>query len=745
MATANSTTRAIPRTVLKKLIQMRGQLTRWLLVHGVGRWLMVVLGVLAVDIVFDRLFKMDFAQRLVMLVVMAVTVGLYFAWRVIRPLGSRPNDEALIYEVEHKNPELKESLISSVQLARQPDLESLGMSASLADATIQQGFEKAGGLDFRGALDLPQHFRNWVLLLSGILALGLLGVGVSNNDFLRTWFNRNILLMDDQWPQTTYLKIEGVENGKLVLPRGSDHRQIVTITEDSSVQDVSLSLEIDNPGGRTIHQMKTTGKLAGREHMFMFHNVSSKFTFRARGGDDVTEWVEVELVEPPNVQELSMKVLLPKYTGIESVQLNGNGPHAVLVGSQLRIDIKSNKALTDANLRLGEESFAMNSTSDDPKEFGIKLPGTQGELRGGEYEIELLDETGLKSSRRSKFKITIREDDPPKVRASLLGISGLVSTRAMLPTSYQTADEYGLTKLTFDCNWKTGVDEERPGNRELVFKEFDVSQGAPTRDSKDVAVLDLLPFKLDPGTSFRFAVTAFDNHPEEPKVGRSQEFLLRVVSDEELRGDLLRREIEQRKAFDQAYQIQMELSTELQAIAARQLGLDKSREDFDSQREAGLIGLVGNQKGIGTAIDRIASRFEEFLVEVKNNRLDEAENEIAPDQRIETRFDQKIIQPIRRLDQELVTLATRHMDNCRRAVRNPDELQAAVDEAVSVQQQILEEMKRILNAMNDSESFQEIINDILEVKQDATGIKADIKNRLKPKDVFDDDDDVFDK
>ena len=41
--------------------------------------------------------------------------------------------------------------------------------------------------------------------------------------------------------------------------------------------------------------------------------------------------------------------------------------------------------------------------------------------------------------------------------------------------------------------------------------------------------------------------------------------------------------------------------------------------------------------------------------------------------------------------------------------------------------------------------IEEIINDILEVKQDATGIKADIKNRLKPKDVFDDDDDVFDK
>lgn len=730
---------------MRKLLQMRGQLTRWLLVHGVGRWLMVALAVLAIDILFDRVFKMDFAQRLVMLVVMAIVVGVYFAWRVIKPLWSRPNDEALIYEVEQKHPQLNESLISSVQLAQQTDLESMGMSTSLAEATIKSGFEKAAGLDFRGALDLSQHFKNWMLLLAGLAAFGLLGAGVANTEFLRTWFNRNILLLDDQWPQATYLSINGVKDGKLILPRGSDHRQLVTVTENSSMTDVSLSLEIDNPGGRTIHQMKPTGKLGGREHMFMFHNVSSRFKFRASGGDDVTEWVEVELVEPPNIIELGIQALLPEYTGFGSVQFNGIGPHAVLVGSQLRVDIKTNKPLTEANLKLGEALFAMKSTGNS-QQFGLTLPGDGGELRGGEYEFELVDESGLKSSRRSKFKITIKEDEPPKVRASLLGISGLVSTRAILPTSYQSADEYGLTRLAFDCNWKTGVDETQPGQRELIFAEFGLPDGQPVRESKDVSVLDLLPLNLAPGTSFRFAVAASDSHPGQPNVGRSQEFLLRVVSDEELRADLLRREIEQRKAFDQAYQIQMELSTELQAIEARQLGPGVSPDDFDSQREAALIGLVGSQKGIGTAIDRIASRFEEFLVEVKNNRLDEAENEIAPDQRIETRFDQKIIQPIRRLDQELVTLATRHMDNCRRAVRDPDELNAVVAQAVDVQQQILEEMKRILSAMNDSESFQEIINDILEVKQDATGIKADIKNRLKPKDIFEGDDDgIFDK
>ena len=220
---------------------------------------------------------------------------------------------------------------------------------------------------------------------------------------------------------------------------------------------------------------------------------------------------------------------------------------------------------------------------------------------------------------------------------------------------------------------------------------------------------------------------------------------MRVVSDEELRADLLRREIEQRKAFEQAYEVQMELASEIQAVSVRLPEPGVSSEQFQAQRESELIAIVRNQKGIGTAVARVADRFEEFLVEVKNNRLDEAENIVAPGNKIETRFDAGIIQPIRRLDQNLISLATRNLDNCRRASRDEAELAQAVDQTSLIHQQVLEEMKRILDAMNDSENFQEVINDLLEIKEASNEVKSDIEKKLKPKDIFDDPDGVFDK
>lgn len=748
MASVTTTSKNMPKLVMEKLLRMRSKLTRWILIHGLGRWLIAILAVLAFDVALDRFFKMDFAQRLVMLIAMGVAAVVYFGIRVVKPLFSRLSDDALIYEVENKNPELKESLLSSVQLSRDEDWKQWGTSAALAAATIEQGIEKSKLVDFSKALDLSRHLQNWLLLMAGLAMAAGVGVGISQTEFLKTWFNRNILLLEDQWPQATYLEIVGAVDGELILPRGGDHRQLVRVTEDSLESDVSVSLETSHQGGKTFHQMKPTGKLNGREHVFVFHNVSSPFRFRASGGDDVTSWVDVKLVEPPSVIQLDLNVLMPAYTGVTHRELQGVGPHSVLVGSRLDVGIRTNKALSAANLKLDQEVYPMQLGEDDTQ-FNLTIPGEGQALVGGEYEFELVDSSGMKSSRRSKFRVTIKEDDVPKIRASLLGISGLVSARANLPASYQAVDSYGLTQLAFDATWKTGDNDEKTGQRELVFAEPRPGEdGLPIRQVKDFAELDLEPLGLSPGTSFRFSVTAKDNHPGKPNVGRSQEFLLRVVTDEELRADLLRREIEQRKAFDdQAYQVQLALMTEIQAIAARTRQDGVSQEEFDSKREAALIALVRKQKGVGTVLDRVANRFEEFLVEVKNNRLDEAENQLAPDQRIETRFDERIIGPIRQLDSELISLASRQFDNARRAIRDQSELEEIVDQSVELQLAILEEMKRILSAMADSESFQEIINDFLEVKSKTTEIKGGIKDRIKPDDgIFDgDDDDIFDK
>jgi len=672
--------------IQNKIASLRSQLTRWILVRGIGQWLLITIAVLLLDMGLDRLFKMDFAQRTVMLSLTVIGLAVLFFWKVIRPIWLRPSDSALVYEVEKKNPQLNESLLSAMQLDRlKGDKAKLaGVSQQLVDVTIKQGFQDAEKVDFGGVLDLGQQRLNWSMFAVGALLAAVVGIGSASHPFLNTWFKRNVLLTNDQWPQETYLQVVGVRDGKL---------------DNSTVTDVLVSLEMDTPTGRSTLPMKKTGESDGTEHVLMLHNVSTGFRLRAIGGDDTTEWVDVELVEPPAITALTIAAKLPAYTGIDRVVL-------------------FNKTVSEAFVVSGPNKIALPVDAQQENQFAGRAP-KDGPLPGGEYEIRLIDAEGVENSRRSKFKIAITDDKPPVVRASLLGISGLVVPGATVPVSFQAKDEYGFAELGFDCAWITDAETNDPASqiRRVTFARkgqpgFLVE---PSSKVDDVVALEMNTFDFLPGTTFRFTVIGKDEYPDADNTGSSQEFLLKVVSDAELRADLLRREIEQRHVFDQAYQTQLALATELQAVVARTKPANQSETDFAASREKALLTATRAQKSIGTTVTRVADRFEEFLVEVKNNKLDQAENAIAPEQRIETRFDQRIVQPIRALDENLIALAARHMDHCRSLVNDPQGLRAAADQADQTHQQILTQMKSVLAAMTASEEFQGIINEVISI------------------------------
>jgi len=728
----------VTRPIAERLATLRSQLKRWVLVDGLARWIWLLLGIAALDMGLDRLFKMDFAQRLIVLALVAGGMGVWLVWRVLKPATKSISDDALLLQVENKHRQLQQKAISGFQLARDTDYSRQGVSPQLAEATIAAGVREAQAVDFSAVLDQARGRTNWLALMGALAVIALLGIGVTQTEFLQTWFRRNLLLTNDQWPLATNLEIVGAESGKLTLARGSDHRQVVRITPDSFVTNVPVNLEVDAPGGRTIHTMKATGREDGREHAFVFHSIGSDFRFRALGGDAVTDWIAVELVEPPAVASLELQSLLPSYTGRDRELLEGSGPHSVLAGSRLEVKLKSNKPLASCQLQLGEQRIDLAPLGDDRLAFAIQLPTGGAEanagVAGGKYEFRLRDEGGLENLREFSFTLKTREDRAPDVRASLLGISGLVVPRAMVPTSYNVIDEYGLAAIDFDCHWTTEGENAGPNSIQVPVARF--AGTPPTPEKQDVAVLELEPLKLVPGTSLRFVLQAVDNQPGGVGLGKSREFLLRVVTEEELLSDLLRREIDQRKSFQAAYDAQLEIVSQTRQLGAAP-GAGQSPAQVLEQRQSDLLGIHRGQRSVGTAIDAVAKRFEEFLVEVQNNRLDEETRKVDPNRTIAARFENEIIAPIRQLDAEQVSAAVRNLDNCRRSLSDPAALTTAVNETAAVQEAILERMRTILAAMEDSENYQEVVNKLLEIKRAEERMQQQLKQKETPDGIFD--------
>jgi len=701
--------------VTARLARLRRQLAAWFWIEGLGRVLWLALAVFAADLVLDWLFRMDRAQRAVMLALMLAALGWAIHCWLIRPLSLAVSDDALALQVEAANHRLGQRLISALQLARVSNAESRGMSPLLVRQAVVSGVQMAQEVSFANVLDARRFRQNMLLLFAALLLFGFLTAAALAAAPLRIWFNRNLLLGSATWPQKTYLVVERVgEDGAVVFPRGEDWTQVVSVRPDSQVMPQAVYLDFRRTRSRSPLAMKKT---AERQFEATFASVIEPFEFRARGGDAITDWVRVELVEQPAVSELKMTVTPPKYTGGQSEELApGRGPYYLLKGSELSIAATANKPLARAALVIDGKRTAIDLLN--PLHFSAAV--TAANLVPGQYVIDLEDMLGLTSRRPTVFGLRIRVDREPRVRVRLIGVSGMVVPQARIPFACRVTDDFGLTAVGVNYRWK-GDDVAQPdGQGSLTFEQLQgplgsarVGQPSNLPDLAFDDAIELAPLKIPTGTGFSFRFEAADNDDiSGPNTGRSSEFLVRIVTEEELRTDLLRREKEQRQEFERLLKSQEDLVTDSRAFEAA----TKTQASLQAEQKDQLTQYQKRQKLVGQNVAAIAERMAAIVIEVQNNRLEEEGG------RLQTRLTEEIVKPMQSVADELIPEALAALDRTRRQSESPTDRAATQAEAIRLQTETAARMKEILEHMVKAEGFQEAVNLLYEIQKAQTEV-----------------------
>jgi hypothetical protein len=696
--------------VRNRLARLRGQVAAWFWVEGLGRVLWLALALFAVDLLLDWLFRMDRAQRAVMLVLMLAALGWGIHRWLVRPLSVSLSDDALALQVEAANRRLGQRLISALQLAHVQSPESRGMSPTLVRQAVASGVQIAQEVSFSSVLDHRRYGQNLMVLLGALLVLSCLAVGTLAAAPLRIWLSRNIFLGNATWPQKTYLVVERVaEDGAVVFPRGEDWTQVVSVRPDSRVVPDAVYLDFRRTRGRAPLAMKKTSE---RQFEATFAGVIEPFEFRARGGDAITDWVRVELVDQPAVAELKMVVTPPTYAGSQPEELApGRGPYYVLKGSSLKLSGKANKPLAHAALAIDGKSAPLKS--DDSVRFSGDVAAAK--LVQGQYVIELEDTLGLTSRRPTTFGLRTRIDREPRVRVRLIGVSGMVVPQARIPFTCRVNDDFGLTACGVQYRWRGDDATQADGEGKLSFEQLEAKLaaekvGQPSRlpDISFDDLIDLEPLKIPTGTGLSFRFEAADNDDVSgPNVGRSSEFLVRIVTEEELRTDLLRREKEQRQEFERLIKNQEDLLTDSRALEAAV----KGEPNLTSEQKDQLIQYHRRQKVVGQNTSAIAERMAGIVIEVQNNRLEEEGG------RLQTRLTREIVEPLQAVADELIPAALTALDKTRRQAAVPDDRNAALAEAIAAQTEAAAKMKEILEHMVKAEGFQEAVNLLYEIQK----------------------------
>lgn len=701
--------------IAARLARLRGQIAAWFWVEGLGRVLWLMLAICAADLALDWFFRMDRPQRAVILVLMIGAIGWATHRWLMRPLSLATTDDALALQIEKANPQLGQRLISALQLAQVADVQARGMSPILVRQAVLSGVQVAQELSFSNILDSRRFHRNLVWLITAATVFACLALAAVAAPPLRIWVNRNLLLGSATWPQKTYLTIERVsKDGTVTFPRGEDWTQVVSVRDDSQVIPEAVYLDFRRARGRAPMAMK---KMSDRQFESTFVGVIEPFEFRARGGDAVTDWVRIELVEQPAVSDLKMIVTPPRYTGNQPEELApGRGPYYVLKGSRLSIGATANKPLNRAELVIDSRRSPLNLT--DSLHFSGDV--TEANLVAGQYVIDLEDTLGLTSRRPMTFGLRTRVDREPRVRVRLIGVSGMVVPQARIPFTCRITDDFGTTAASVRYRWK-GDDAAQPdGEGSLTFEQLQpqfeqakVGQPSSLTDLSFEDAMELAPLKIPPGTGLSFRFEALDNDDVSgPNIGRSSEFLVRIVTEEELRTDLLRREKEQRQEFERLLKNQEDLVTDSRALEAAV----KDQPALTTEQKDQLIGYHKRQKQTGQNTAAIAERMAMIVVEVQNNRLEEAGG------RLQTRLTKEIVEPMQAVADELIPQALAALDKTRRQTDAPDERRAALAEAIKLQTEAAARMKEILEHMVKAEGFQEAVNLLYEIQKAQTEV-----------------------
>lgn len=791
--------------VTSRLRRLRARIATWFVVDGLARIGLALLLLIGLDLFLDWFFEMDRPQRIVMLGMMAVAV-VWLVWRfLVRPLRRHVSEDALCLQVEKQNAQLGESLISALQFSRQSDFEAKGVSSAMVAATIDRGITSAEGLSFEQTLHRQRFLWNFVLL--AVAVAGLIGIAVGTQMWqpLSIWYKRNVLLSEDvRWPQKTVFVIEGVEDGVLTIPNGDDWLLIARVHKDSEVVPEDASIEIRRAGRRRVEVMQPlepakkqanagdkndesappnppaapsgTATEPGFHHTFQ--QVLEEFEFRIVCSSGRSDWIQVKLVDRPEVKSLTISVTDPKYAGGRARTLeSGLDKHYVLKGSALTVEGRASKTLAGAYLIVGEKSFALRHDGD-----AFSLPVPRSITEDTTYRIRLVDRakiklpnspkaTPLESQPHTSFELKLREDTVPKLQLKLAGVGAMVVPSALLPCEVDVSDDLEVTRVRLKWEWqdhsgapphrgevpldelnkelaernselRTRVDALHRKRSELVKQQQGLSEDSAEfqrlaaeisqvgfqiqqveserRRFRFTYSFDLKPLKIAENSNLRITFEADDNDTVSgPKTGRVTESL-EVVSEATLRNRLLERENRQRDILERKRDEQDELYTKTAQVLAR----IRNQKDAGEADRALLQKLQRDQQRMARDLKSVADRLSKIVQEYRNNRI------VAEEDRLKER-EEKIIAPLRKLAETPVPEAAKLLMQARGNLTKPQTRNQSLSDATKKQEAIRDTLNDVIAQMSKSANFQKAVNKAFQTLRAQKDLFDQINDMLK--------------
>ena len=492
-----------------KLLDLLDDVGRHLKMVKLAEWLMVlgcVLLAVPVAAVFAELafhpavpsVAVAFHVLLWVLYAMAIIACLVL---VIKTMAHSLAFEQVAIHVEARFPEMKNSLINSVQLGTDKMVEGEPLVEKIIGDTVNQARE----YDFRKSVNKKRAKQLAGASFFCVAAFACVLLLATGNDRVSNAFQR-LLRPLSYTPVVGSVRIVKVTPGDKQVFFGED--LIVAAEVQTDKKDVEGQISY-KPEGEAEPVVKTMSPVGATQFVYHVKDVRAPLEYRLRIGDSETRTYKVTVARRPEIERLDVVYDFPPYTRQKQlVEPNSRGNIRAVKGTVATLKMTASKDIKKGSLLLNGAKKTLNLAQTGPREGQAKLTIKDDDT----YAILLEDTEGYSNKDPIAHTIAALPDRNPIIRFTHPDKEISASPGETVKLGLRAADDFGLSEVVIF--YQDAPDA--PIKRLQEWKTIPDKEFMPTHMWK----LDGEQYK--PGVKVTYYAEAVDNNAVAAAPGRSQ-------------------------------------------------------------------------------------------------------------------------------------------------------------------------------------------------------------------------------
>jgi len=709
-------------TLHQRFDRLASQVRLRLAVEGVARLLWVLVAGLVIGAALDHWLELSAWARGVYWLLVLAGIAHVVYHDLVRPLRVPMGPVGLAAAMDRcdhapQGRELAPRVASVFQLGRLRD----GIdrpSPDMIALAVRRELDALSVLDLPSHLDQQRFLRHGLSLATAALVPAVLLVALPHVSGV--WASRWLALGDTPWPRAVTITVLDAEDGRIVVPRGEPFVLRVAVKDKPGrrpTQAVRMTVKTEAGKKETL----VLSKYADGDFRHDFGPVASGLTVRLRAGDGKAGPVQITPADRPRITELRLVAQHPREPRpTVRTFAPGDGDLALLPRSQARLTLSANVPVAEARLtttaqdlgpfvRIDDRTFELTWTHEKAVHLSVDLVGESAAL--GSYPVPLT--------------IGLRADHPPRVSLRREGVKSRVTPQATIPLTASARDDFALRSLHIhiDREDPSAAAREveaarRAADRERAIREAEeagqdppvfedepapsdekprppiapVELYAPAADQtaepqtvESAHDLELAAMDLRVGDLLKITAVAGDDRFGSPQTGASRVLTFRITSPEELFREILLRQQSLRARFRKARTAAGELRDQMAVYTGE-----------PEQAKA----LLAQHRLTQRAVWQVSRALSESATEMKLNKLggDESYDLLR----------RYVLEPMSKLHDQTLTRQ-------RQTLEGLEDDPGAIEAVIKRQDQVLADMDAILKAMNQWDSFIDVVNQLNEI------------------------------